>query len=180
MQYGLVLWHLQATNSRKLLNDSLLDEDGWQQAADWLATQGFEQLASAGLQVVAWVLPRNLGAFYDTSRVLAILKRPLVETFTDAQAAYDWLQRLPPVADADTAHSPLPQLTVAGFLTLSNAEQHRCVEQLGQPQLPRWEADYYVQPYYLPPDLQVEFYYHAHSGVLYQVQAHVRPASEEV
>lgn len=179
MQYGLILWYLQVANSTKLLNDSLLDEDGWQEAAEWVSNECFKQLASSGLQVVAWVLPRHLAAFHDTSRVLASLQQLLVDNFTDAQAAYDWLLNQPPTARGSAAAElPSSLLTVAAFLALSYNEQLRCIEQVGRAQVSRWEADYYVQPYYLPPNLLVEFYQYAHSGVLYQVRARTRQASE--
>lgn len=171
MQYNLIYWHLCATGSKHLLNDSLLDEDGWQEAADWVANEGFARLAQQGLQVVAWVLPQHTGAFYDTIKIISHLREPRVDTFADAQAAYDWLHRQY-WAERPAATTPLPSpLTVAAFLALPHAEQLRLIDQQGRAQVPRWEADYYVQPYQLPTELLVELCYHAHSGVLYRVRA---------
>lgn len=89
--YELILQQVRATQSTKLLNDGLLDEHGWGQLLHWLAKDHFRQLAQVGLQVVAWVLPRNSQAFYDTFQVLKRLQRPLVDTFSEAEAAYHWL-----------------------------------------------------------------------------------------
>lgn len=73
----------------------MLGEDGWEQVVDWIAAQGFERLAAAGMLAVVWVLPRPRAAFFDAARVLAQVRHPLFNTFTDAQAAYDWLHRWP-------------------------------------------------------------------------------------
>jgi hypothetical protein len=170
MYYELICWHLRATGSKHLLNDSLLDEDGWQEVTDWLADACMKRLADDGLQVVAWVLPRHHRAFFDTAKVLAQLQQPRVDTFTDAQAAYDWLHHQYWSALHTPAQLPLI-LTVAAFLDLSNAEQLLLIEQQGRAQAPRWDGEYYIQPYLLPAELLVELYYHAHSGVLYQVRA---------
>ncbi|NML66929.1 hypothetical protein HHL22_17120 [Hymenobacter sp. RP-2-7] len=178
MQYSLINWHLQATSSHKLLNDSLLDEDGWQEAADWLADECFTHLADAGLQVVAWVMPRHPVAFYDTSRVLASLTQLRVDTFGDAQAAYDWLHNQSTLAQRLSAAGLPPLLTVATFLALPPAEQLHLIEQQGHPQMPRWEADYYVQPYRLPANVLVELRYHVHSGQLYQLRACLLSANQ--
>lgn len=173
VQYNLIRQHLRQTKSTKLLNDSVHDEDGWSQVTDWLADEGFGQLADEGLQVVAWVLPRQPAALYDTARVLARLRQPLVDTFTDAQAAYDWLHRWP------AASFPLPAgeacLTAAAFLLLPPARQVTLVQQQGRALAPRLEADYYVKPYELLDVLRVEVYYYLHSGVFYQVRAQVAP-----
>lgn len=91
----LVLQHTRATKSIKLVNDSLLDQNGWQELTDWIATDYSQQLASAGMQAIAWVLPRDNAAFYDTTRVLARIERPVVDVFLDVEAAYAWLQRWP-------------------------------------------------------------------------------------
>lgn len=167
-QYTLIQEHVRTTNSRKLLNDGLHDEDGWAGVADWIAVHGFQRLAEAGLQAVAWVLPRQPAAFYDTARVLAHLRQPLVDTFTDAQAAYDWLHRWP------QATPPSPQagggLSAAAFLLLPAAQQVALAAEQGHTLAPRWEADYYIKPYELANGLRVEVVYHLHSGVFYQVR----------
>lgn len=98
-QYHLIQRHLQLTQSSKLLHDGLLDEDGWAAITRWLADDYFQVLASEGLQALAWVLPRQPAAFYDTARVVTRLPKPLLDTFTDVQAAYDWLHRWPIISN---------------------------------------------------------------------------------
>lgn len=170
-QYTLLREHAQQTGSRKLLNDGLLDENGWSQIVDWIACDGFRRLAEAGVQAVAWVLPRHPTAFYDTVRVLAQLRQPLVDTFTDAQAAYDWLHRWP---QAPPTAPPLSKaLSSAAFALLPPAQQVALAAAQGRALAPRWEANYYVKPYELHPDLRVEVFYHLHSGVFHQV--HIQP-----
>ena len=182
-QYTLIREHVQDTGSSKLLNDGLLDEDGWAQVADWVATHGFRRLAEAGVQAVAWVLPRHPAAFYDTARVLAQVRQPLVDTFTDAQAAYDWLHRWPQVAAASP--QPVGQLSAAAFLLLPSAQQVALAAAQGRALAPRWEPDYYIKPYELLGGLRVEVFYHLHSGVFYQVhvqrppRAPVRPGQQQ-
>lgn len=174
-QYTLLREHVHATGSRKLLNDGLLDENGWEQVADWIANQGFRRLAAAGVQAVAWVLPRHPAAFFDTARVLAQVRQPLVDTFTDAQAAYDWLHRWPQVSLS--ASQWQGTLSAAAFLLLPPAEQVAQATAQGRALAPRWEEEYYVKPYELGSGLRVEVFYHLHSGVLYQVQVH-RPLQQ--
>ncbi|TVT40637.1 hypothetical protein FNT36_14305 [Hymenobacter setariae] len=89
--YAQILQHARATQSTKLLNDALLDENGWNEIIGWLAEEYFLQLAKVGIQAIAWVLPSNPQAFCDTYQVLKRLQQPLVDTFTDAEAAYRWL-----------------------------------------------------------------------------------------
>jgi hypothetical protein len=132
--------------------------------ADWLATHGFQRLAEAGLQIVAWVLPRQPAAFFDTARVLAHRRQLLVDTFSDAQAAYDWLHRWP------QALPPEGELSAGAFLLLPPAQQVALVAEQGRALVPRLEADYYIKPYELANGLRVEVLYHLHSGVFYQVR----------
>jgi hypothetical protein len=93
--YELILGGVQATHSQKLLNDTLLDHDGWQELTNWIAQDCFPHLAKQGVLTVAWVLPRNGKALYAARKVLDKLTEPLVETFGDAEAAYTWLQQWP-------------------------------------------------------------------------------------
>ncbi|MBJ6141758.1 hypothetical protein [Hymenobacter sp. BT559] len=88
---------MQATHSKRLLNDTLLDQDGWQELTNWIAQDCFLLLAQQGLAMAAWVLPRNREALYAARKVLDKITEPLVETFDDAEAAYVWLHRWPEV-----------------------------------------------------------------------------------
>jgi hypothetical protein len=93
--YELILDSVQATHSQKLLNDTLLDQDGWHELTHWLAQDCFPRLTKQGVVAVAWVLPRNEKALYAARGVLNKLTQPLIETFGDAEAAYTWLQQWP-------------------------------------------------------------------------------------
>jgi hypothetical protein len=166
--YTLIRQQRQRTQSTKLLNDSLLDEDGWAALTRWLADEYFQALAAEGLQALAWVLPRQPAALYDTAWVVARLQQPLADTFTDAQAAYDWLHRWPAVLPKPLAMEP--PLTAAAFLLLPAAQQVALAAQQGRAMAPRWETDFYVKPYQLLDALVIDVYYHLHSGGLYQVQ----------
>lgn len=93
--YQLILGSMQTTHSKRLLNDTLLDQDGWQELTNWIAQDCFRHLAEQGLTMAAWVLPRNREALYAARKVLDKITEPLVETFDDAEAAYTWLHRWP-------------------------------------------------------------------------------------
>lgn len=176
-QYTLLREHVLATGSRKPLNDGLLDENGWEQVTDWIAAQGFQHLAAAGVQAVAWVLPRQPAAFFDTARVLTQVRQPLVDTFTDAQAAYDWLHRWPRVPSSPPRGEG--ELSAAAFLLLPPAQQVAIAAAQGRALAPRWDVEYYIKPYELGSGLRVEVFYHLHSGVLYQVQVQ-RPPQQDL
>jgi len=95
VNYELIFWFVRRTRSTKLLNDCLLDQNGWQQLTSWLTQNCFPRLAQEGLTAVAWVLPRDVQALGDTRKVLALLEQPLVGTFDDPEAAYNWLHQWP-------------------------------------------------------------------------------------
>lgn len=167
--YLLIQQHVRATGSIKLLNDSIADKDGWDQVADWIAHTCFERLADDGLQVVAWVLPHHPNALYDTARVIKQLRRPIVDTFLDAQAAYDWLHQWP---FGSPALPPVGfPVGVVEFLLLLPNEQMKLIEKFGCPLAPRYEAEFYVKPYHVGEGLLVESYYYIHSGIFYQIKA---------
>lgn len=93
--YELIFKYVCITRSTKLLNDGLLDQNGWKEVTNWLANECFQLLAQEGLAIVAWVLPRNLEAYHDTHKLLLLLERPFVGTFADPEAAYEWLHQWP-------------------------------------------------------------------------------------
>lgn len=101
--YEVIFKFIGATGSTKLLNDALLDQDGWEEATAWLAQECFPHLARQGITVVAWVLPRQPQAFHATHHLLSQLKQPLIATFEDAELAYNWLHQ-PPASNITGAH----------------------------------------------------------------------------
>ena len=92
--------HAQLTGSNKVLNDSVLDLDGWGELTKWIAQDFFHTLFCSGVAAVAWVLPHDLRARTYTNEVIARLSQlrgdwPVVDTFADMEAAYAWLMKVP-------------------------------------------------------------------------------------
>jgi hypothetical protein len=105
--YEAILHFVSNTRSRKLLNDGLLDQNGWKELSNWIACACFHQLSCEGLVAAAWVLPRDRQALYDTRVLLNSINRPLIETFWDAEAAYKWLHQWPMRTNNTSALAPL-------------------------------------------------------------------------
>lgn len=99
LQYcRLLLEQVRATGSTCLLNDSSQDLDGWSEITRWLGQDFLHTLLTSGVSAVAWVLPRSLRARADVNQVMtqqaqAGASWPAVDTFTDVEAAYEWLLR---------------------------------------------------------------------------------------
>ncbi|KUG09943.1 hypothetical protein [Solirubrum puertoriconensis] len=55
-----------------------------------------EEMMRAGLEYVAWVLPREFEARRATESTLMVIQKPVVSTFDDVASAYMWLRRLNP------------------------------------------------------------------------------------
>jgi hypothetical protein len=83
---------LRAFPCAKILNDnSNITRTSMQLSArslEWLA-----QMHAAGLQVLAWVMPRELVSRRTTDGVVLAIEVPVVCTFDDLASAYAWLQR---------------------------------------------------------------------------------------
>jgi hypothetical protein len=92
--YLLMLETLQARPCTKILNDNssstctAMPLSLW--GAWWLG-----ELRAAGLQYVAWVLPRNLLARQAVETTVHAIDAPRVGTFDDMASAYVWLQQQP-------------------------------------------------------------------------------------
>ncbi|OWP65090.1 hypothetical protein CDA63_01675 [Hymenobacter amundsenii] len=84
------------TQVSRILNDATQDEDGWTELTRWMNRDFLHNLADVGIVAMAWVLPDNLQARTDVHRMLAPLDCPMVDTFSDPEAAYRWLQQAPP------------------------------------------------------------------------------------
>lgn len=101
----LLLKKIQSTGSTCVLNDSSQDQDGWGEMTRWLGQDFLKNLTANGVSAVAWVLPRNLRARADVNQAMAqadmVMTQagtnwPAVDTFTDVEAAYEWLLRTAP------------------------------------------------------------------------------------
>lgn len=99
MEYcQLLLEKIWSTGSTCLLNDGSQDLNGWGEMTRWLRQNFFQTLTTSGVSAVAWVLPRDLRARADVNQVMAqrdeaSLGWPAVDTFSDVEAAYQWLLR---------------------------------------------------------------------------------------
>ena len=92
---GEVLRQVARTRSTRILNDGLLDLDGWQQAVHAIRQETFPQLAAHGVVAIAWVLPQDIRAQTHVHQAIACVPRPLMDTFRDVESAYTWLRQFP-------------------------------------------------------------------------------------
>jgi len=90
-----VLAYLQQTGARKALNDNThITETSWD-LARWVGYDFMPQVASAGLEYIAWVCSpllscrTNLGLRSSFSD-----EKPQVAIFNEISAAYDWLSSM--------------------------------------------------------------------------------------
>ena len=90
----LMLETLRAWPCPKILNDNSSISRTTMQLSErslgWVA-----QMRAAGLQHLAWVLPRNMFARQSVETVVIGIETPKVVTFDDLASAYIWLQRQP-------------------------------------------------------------------------------------
>lgn len=90
-----VLQQVAQTGSTRILNDGLLDLDGWQQAVQAIRQETFPQLAAHGVVAIAWVLPQDIRAQTHVREAIAQVTQPLMDTFQDVESAYAWLRQFP-------------------------------------------------------------------------------------
>lgn len=90
-----VLHQVARTRSTRILNDGLLDLDGWQQAVQAIRQETFPQLAAHGVVAIAWVLPQDIRAQTHVRQAIACVPQPLMDTFRDVESAYSWLRQFP-------------------------------------------------------------------------------------
>ncbi|GAB3289009.1 hypothetical protein ACFQT0_08070 [Hymenobacter humi] len=91
---GLMLTTLQAWPCHKILNDNSSITQTTMQLNQWTA-RWLEQMRTAGLQYIAWVLPRHLMARQAVETIVHAISTPRVGTFDDVASAYIWLQQQP-------------------------------------------------------------------------------------
>ncbi|MBJ6108513.1 hypothetical protein JAO73_05800 [Hymenobacter sp. BT523] len=92
----LMLESLRAWPCSKILNDNSNIIRTTMQLREW-SMWWLEQMLEAGLQHLAWVLPRHLISREGTEAAVRVIARPHVATFDDVASAYVWLQQRPPV-----------------------------------------------------------------------------------
>ncbi|MBO2012336.1 hypothetical protein [Hymenobacter negativus] len=81
----------------KILNDNSSISHTTMQLSEWGAWW-IGEMRRAGLQYIAWVLPRSLMARQQVEVAVAAIEVPRVTTFDDIASAYVWLQQQQPVA----------------------------------------------------------------------------------
>lgn len=92
---GLMLECLRACPSSKILNDNSGITRTTMQLTSWGAWW-LEEMQAAGLQCIAWVLPRSLLARQAVEATVHAIETPRVGTFDDVASAYVWLQQQQP------------------------------------------------------------------------------------
>lgn len=98
---------MRAFPCAKILNDN----SGITHTSMQLSARSLEWLAhmhTAGLQFLAWVMPRELVARRTTEGVVLAIEAPMVCTFDDLASAYAWLQRQPNSPAAGVPHPGAP------------------------------------------------------------------------
>lgn len=90
----LMLDSLRAYPCAKILNDNSSISRTTMQLSLWGAWW-IEEMRNAGLQCIAWVLPRSLVARQTTEAIVQAVESPHIGTFDDVASAYVWLQQQP-------------------------------------------------------------------------------------
>jgi hypothetical protein len=90
----LMLDSLRAHPCAKILNDNSSISRTTMQLSIWGAWW-IEEMRNAGLQCIAWVLPRSLVARQATEAIVQAVENPHIGTFDDVASAYVWLQQQP-------------------------------------------------------------------------------------
>lgn len=88
-----IMLHLRAEHCRKVLNDNTRVTSIHAQVRDWVEQGFLQQLASAGLEYMAWVYSPDFDSRFSTDLTLLRVTRPVVVGFDDLVAAYAWLEK---------------------------------------------------------------------------------------
>ncbi|WP_310397660.1 hypothetical protein [Hymenobacter sp.] len=89
---ALLLTSLRVWPCQKILNDNSGVTRTTAQLTDW-GVRWLDELRAAGLQYIAWVLPRNPLARRCNEEKVHAIDYPRVGTFDDVASAYAWLQQ---------------------------------------------------------------------------------------
>jgi hypothetical protein len=90
----LMLESLRAWPCHKILNDNTNISRTTMELSDW-SIWWVGEMRKAGLQHIAWILPRSLIARQRVEITVAAIEAPHVATFDDVASAYVWLQQQP-------------------------------------------------------------------------------------
>ncbi|MBO0360751.1 hypothetical protein J0X19_22510 [Hymenobacter sp. BT186] len=92
---AILLRHAQQLDCSRLLCDSSMAYDGWDELEQWVSTDYLPQLAQAGITHVAWVVARDWSASRTLLDIIQHATVPYISVFTEGLDAYDWLARQP-------------------------------------------------------------------------------------
>jgi hypothetical protein len=88
-----IIMHLQAEHCSKILNDNTRVSSIHVQARGWVERHFLQQLATAGLEYMAWVYSPDFDSRFTTALTLLRITHPVVVGFDDLVAAYAWLEK---------------------------------------------------------------------------------------
>jgi hypothetical protein len=83
---------LRKNPCHKVLDDSSLSENDWDEVADWVGQHFFETMARQGVRYFAWVCPSDLVSRKSMELALQQATQPIVAMFNDVATARAWLQ----------------------------------------------------------------------------------------
>lgn len=83
---------IAATHPTKLLCDSSLALDGWDEISQWVSTDYLPFLAGQGIGVIAWVTAKDWTTKAHLVAMIQQTTQPFVATFEQLASAYEWLQ----------------------------------------------------------------------------------------
>ena len=89
-----MLESLWAWPCHKILNDNSSVSRTTMQLSEWGAWW-IGEMRTAGLQHIAWVLPRSISDRQRVEAVVSAIEKPHIATFDDVASAYVWLQQQP-------------------------------------------------------------------------------------
>lgn len=88
----LMLDSLRVWPCGKILNDNSSITRTNMQLTLW-GSWWLDEMRTAGLECLAWVLPRDLLSRQSVEMAVNVIERPRVGTFDDVASAYVWLQQ---------------------------------------------------------------------------------------
>lgn len=83
---------IAATRPTKLLCDSSLALDGWDELGQWVSANYLPYIAAQGIGVVAWVTASDWATKAHLVAMIQQTDQPFVATFDHLASAYEWLQ----------------------------------------------------------------------------------------
>jgi PAS domain S-box-containing protein len=90
-----ILKMLNANNLDKVMNDNTNVLGTWSEAADWAGQEWFPMMEQAGLKYFAWVYSPSAFSRLSAEKAVDVkVGDAVIQFFTDAESARDWLERV--------------------------------------------------------------------------------------